>query len=45
MPNDKFECTFKGVCVRLWCVQERSNGFAVCEYLKISSDVDDEKRG
>ena len=45
MSNDKFECTWSGDCLWVCCMVKTKEGFKNCEYLKISSDVDDEKRG
>jgi len=45
MPNDNFECTFDGNCLWTCCVIKKHDGFKKCEYLHISSYVDDEKRG
>ena len=45
MSNDEFKCTKDGDCPFDFCVIKNKTGFHKCMYLKISSYVDDEKRG
>lgn len=43
--NKLIECTSSVNCVGYQCVRKTEDGFKVCPNLRISSVVDDEKRG
>ena len=45
MANDEFKCTKDGDCLWMCCIIKTQDGFKTCEYLQISSNVDDEMRG